>query len=703
MALVLGPIGELRGHALAYAETGLEVFPANPLTKAPLTAGGMKDATTDPDQIAQWWDRHPTALIAHRIPPHIVVVDVDPRHGGNHVWAAIRDELGGFPITRVHVSGRGDGGGHIWWLRPDDKLTTRPLDQWARDRGLGENLGNGHWTAGIDLLHYGHRYTILPPSPHPDSGQPYQWAGGRGLDIEPAPMPALLADLVTETIVDQLPAPPRPPDPDSIADWYTEHHAWTDLLPRHGWTLVAGDGNTDGSRWRHPRATAAYSATIRHGCLFVYSPNTPFDETTTSEPHGYTLFRAWAELEHHGDLTAAARSAREQRDGPNRADDLSWITDGTLPPPVDQPPPDPEASDNTVDETGWEPLDLTHVLTADYQPLRPTIAARTDSVCLFYAARTNALFGESDSGKSWVAQVAVAQQLLANRAVVYVDLEDHAASLTGRLHALGVPTDVILALFDYIQPDLAYTAAAAEQLEHRIADTQPALVVIDSVGEALAVQNQKQNDDDAVALWHRMLPKRLAAHGPAVVLIDHVPKAKDAPAGYAIGSQRKKAAVDGAAYRAERVKPLGRGRYGIVKLTTAKDRNGTHPSGSVAGELHHQADDTGLRITADIRPRPGAESDAAGFRPTTLMERVSEYLRHNKAATKNQLKDHIKGDRKAIGTAVDILVEEGYIEVAVTGQAHYHSHVKPYRADLDWIAQQAAEDAAQQAENDDDL
>jgi hypothetical protein len=56
--------------------------------------------------------------------------------------------------------------------------------------------------------------------------------------------------------------------------------------------------------------TAAYSATIRHGCLFVYSPNTPFDVTEPSNTYGYTRFRAHAVLNHGGNLSAAAQSVR---------------------------------------------------------------------------------------------------------------------------------------------------------------------------------------------------------------------------------------------------------------------------------------------------------------------------------------------------------------------------------------------------------
>jgi hypothetical protein len=47
--------------------------------------------------------------------------------------------------------------------------------------------------------------------------------------------------------------------------------------------------------------------------LFVYSTNTPFEPTEAGRPHGYTRFRAWAVLEHGGDLSAAARAAAQLR------------------------------------------------------------------------------------------------------------------------------------------------------------------------------------------------------------------------------------------------------------------------------------------------------------------------------------------------------------------------------------------------------
>jgi hypothetical protein len=305
-------VAELVQHARMYALKGLEIFPVGS-DKRPLSS--QHNATTDLDQIEQWWERWPDALIGHRINPHVVLLDIDPRHNGKQTWDAIRAELNShLPTTRVHISGREDGGGHVWFERPDGKLTTTKLDAWAEARDLGTTHGGRH-TAGIDLLRHEHRYTILPPSPHPDTGKPYRWSPGRGLNVLPQRMPTWLAEMLTR---DEAPTPfqPQPEtfkQADSIADWFSENHTWADVLHPHGWTNISGDGDQDGSEWVHPEATSSVSATVRHGCLFVYSTNTPFEVTEPDDPKGYTRFAAYALLSFAGDQSKAASEARTRQ------------------------------------------------------------------------------------------------------------------------------------------------------------------------------------------------------------------------------------------------------------------------------------------------------------------------------------------------------------------------------------------------------
>lgn len=317
----------LLDHALAYAKRGAEVFPLN-ADKTPATAKGFYDATTDAGQITAWWARNPDYLIGCRVPDGVVVLDIDPRHNGDKVWNALEMSYGAVDTGRLHHSGRNDGGFHVWFKHPGGKLSTKTLTKWAENNDVAGVTETGKPTCGIDILHHEYRYTILPPSPHAVTGQPYAWDN----EGAPAIMPPWLASTL-EPPAQPPAAPPRPQlgSSESIADWYTATARWGGILA--GWTLVYGDGESDGSKWRHPTATASWSATIRHGCLFVYSPNTDYDETEPSSPNGYTKFKAYAVSQHHGDMSAAGRAARILKDGePIRA------TTPALAPTTDTPP-----------------------------------------------------------------------------------------------------------------------------------------------------------------------------------------------------------------------------------------------------------------------------------------------------------------------------------------------------------------------------
>lgn len=275
-------------YAMEYAANNWQVFPLR--GKIPAIAGGrgVLDATSDLATVAHWWGgRYSGCNIGARIPEALMVIDVDPRHDGHNSLAALEAKHGSLPETLTTISGRGDGGRHLFFRRPSGKLTATRLGP------------------GIDLK-TSSGYVVMPPSIHPDSGQPYT-----RVDALVAAPPAWLVALLT-------PAPPEAPrstrrlfslhSGPSIADQFSSATSWSDILGPHGWQCLDADPDADGARWRHPTATSPFSATVRHCCLFVYSTNTPFDTTSPENPKGYTRFRAYAVLDHGGDLKAAARA-----------------------------------------------------------------------------------------------------------------------------------------------------------------------------------------------------------------------------------------------------------------------------------------------------------------------------------------------------------------------------------------------------------
>lgn len=541
---MLGPIGEIRAHAVAYATAGLQVFPLN-ADKTPKTSSGMKDGTTNVEQVAAWWNQYPDALIGCRIPPDVVVIDVDPKHNGMSTWKLLKETFGELPLTRSHKSGRNDGGGHLWFKRPDGKLSIRPLNRWAKEHGTGEAAGKHNWVAGVDLLHHGHRYSVLPPSPHPTTGAPYRWVEGRDLSIEPADMPGWLSALITEQPEPVLTPAPRIShlEVDSIADWFSATASWADLLVPEGWTLVGGGGDEDGAKWRHPNATSAWSATIKHQCLFVYSGNTDFEMTSEGDPHGYTRFKALALLGHQGDQSAAARQARYLRDGVSvsngaKSDDWGWV--GLTKGVGNDEPAVTEDDDGGLRQICW-PDFWKHEHEGEDWLVEPLIPR----------GRQVALWALHKTGKSLItlevaASAATGTSCFGHPAktpvdVIYLDMEMTEDDLEERLSDFGYGPDSDLdRLHYYLLPALPPldTPAGAAVLLELVAKHQATLVVLDTMAR---VVTGEENDADTYRSFYRYTGRALKATGVSLLRLDH--GGKDAERGQR-GSSAKGDDVD---------------------------------------------------------------------------------------------------------------------------------------------------------------
>jgi Bifunctional DNA primase/polymerase, N-terminal len=289
---------DISTHAIEYAIRNWPVFPLNGKVPAiPRREGGkgVFDATTDLNTVIAWWSgRYAGCNIGLRVPDALVVIDVDPRNGGLESLAAVEAKHGSLPETLTTWSGRGDGGRHLYFRRPAGQLTAKQLGD------------------GVDLK-TSSGYVVAAPSIHPDTGNPYT-----RIDAPVATPPMWLAHLLVKPRVHR-PAVKRPchwhslHHGRSIADAYGNNTSWAEILDPHGWQCLDAEPDADAARWLHPAATSACSATIRNGCLFVYSTNTPFQITESGNAQGYTKFRAYAVLNHSGDLNAAAKALSHQK------------------------------------------------------------------------------------------------------------------------------------------------------------------------------------------------------------------------------------------------------------------------------------------------------------------------------------------------------------------------------------------------------
>ena len=144
--------------------------------------------------------------------------------------------------------------------------------------------------------------------------------------------------------------------------------------------------------------------------------------------------------------------------------------------------------------------------------------------------------------------------------------------LLERLRSLEVEDEAIASRFLYFEPEepLADPASLIEPS----ADAGGRLAVLDGFNPLLFLHGCDPDKGVGIEPVHApgsVNPLREA--GAAVVLSDNVAKAKEARGGWAIGSERKKSAVE-VQLGMTTVEPFGRGRTGKFKLTVQKDRPG---------------------------------------------------------------------------------------------------------------------------------
>jgi len=358
----------------------------------------------------------------------------------------------------------------------------------------------------------------------------------------------------------------------------------------------------------------------------------------------------------------------------NDAADL-WLAGGAL----DDLTCDADQFEPAREAGSWEPVDVaavvTGIVTGTTTRTIPEVLTRDDGSALLYAGKVNGIHGDSGSGKTWTALYASAETILAGGDVVYVDLEDSPADVVTRLLALSVPPADVVKHFRYVQPETAFADGAEGFL--RVA-AAARLVVIDSTGESLSIEGLNPNADEDIAAWFRSVPKRIAKLGPAVLVLDHMPKSSDSDL-WPIGSQRKRAAIDGAQYLQEVLVPFSRGKAGAARLVCAKDRHGTYARAQRVAVLQVTPDNGTVRLGLHVPE--GAPAGSGSFEPTALMEKVSRALEGAAGAcTYRGILERVEGKKEYIRRAVDALIASGHVTTSPGPRNSIeHTSARPYR------------------------
>lgn len=331
----------------------------------------------------------------------------------------------------------------------------------------------------------------------------------------------------------------------------------------------------------------------------------------------------------------------------------------------------------------WDPTDLEALLAGELVVPAPSLLQRTDGVALLYEGRVNTLYGESGAGKSMIAAVGEREALLAGRCAMRLDFESDATSVASIHLEMGVPSDVLAARYIYVRPDDPLSPADRGRLLALVADRRPAVVTVDGWNEALTLHGLDPNSTPDNATLARQLLRPIADLGPAVVFIDHVGRNAESRGGFAIGSQHKRSLVSGVALELSAAVPFGRGRTGLVRLTVRKDRpgylDGIAATGRRIAEIDLASDPTTGAISATVRPPEVSEGPAGTFRPTVLMARVAEQLSTELRLGVRDIEQRVRGRKDAIRQAIDVLVDEGYVERTTGSRGKLeHRLVRPF-------------------------
>jgi hypothetical protein len=187
-------VSEMCAAAQALAARGFRVFPLHGVTadggctcdkgaacsspgKHPRFSLWQELANNDPKRVAHWFKRkqwlNSNVGILTGAKAGVLVIDIDPRHGGDETLQELVTMYGALPETLVAATG--GGGMHIFYTLPEGvKL--------RNSKALGKGIdvrGEGGLVVGVGSMHA--------------SGRPYEWL----TDVEIAPLPELLLTLLT--------------------------------------------------------------------------------------------------------------------------------------------------------------------------------------------------------------------------------------------------------------------------------------------------------------------------------------------------------------------------------------------------------------------------------------------------------------------------------------------------------------------------
>jgi putative DNA primase/helicase len=304
--------------AAAYVRRyGMHLVPLPPRAKRPLADDWGNQCLTTPEAARAHYTRHPDDNIGAALgPSHLCSLDIDDLGAMRIICDEFGWGLDELAAAHPTIQGRAPGF-RVMFRVPDGMQLAYHSLTWPSRSAPNRRVTVFEIRAASDQQ----RQDVLPPSIHPDTGQPYVWLTKPNGTI-PEPPAWLLAvwknwdalkpqlqGLCPWAVQRPTPKPPKTRRPDndttpSVIDAYDQANSIESALTRYGY-------RPQGKRWLSPHSsTGLAGVVIFDGKAWIHHASDPLCSDESGQLVGaFDLFR-W--YEHGGDIRKAVKAAAEE-------------------------------------------------------------------------------------------------------------------------------------------------------------------------------------------------------------------------------------------------------------------------------------------------------------------------------------------------------------------------------------------------------
>lgn len=557
----------------AYHEAGWKNFIPLPYgSQWPPPSGftGRKALSISKQQYLEWLKESRQAgakNIAIVLPEDIISIDVDDygdKHGGRDL-AKLEEHIGKKLPTKWISTARGHpnantSGQRFFRLKPQQS----PRLLKYHDKPAGS-------TGAIEIVRWGHRYSVVWPSVNGRLGAEiganvarytwYYWDEQQNTWVKSAGPPKV-EDLsyLPDEWVEHLTGGFEKLDESSLSNVSVEHGQYS-RAEREAWIDDRSLNNSENHDEESPPCRLMRNA-LAKVLDDLRDEGTRHDTMRDAVMHAYLAAR-----EGHSGIkiflgqlhNRYVDMVQDKRGGLNKAEDewqrseigafelainKKYVVDrNSCPCPKDE-----------VDVAEAEQLIEAAFFTVEEyrnppEPIPTTYGKFGGKVPLFYAEGVHWLFGESESGKSWIALCVALEVLRAGGKVLYLDYEKDRKNILARLVYLGATEDEVTrcARIDGRYP-LEYLKAYVTAHHNKFA----CFIVDANISGMSAWGHQHDDLNERITGWTNDIPARFKMS----IVVDH-PKKGDSE-GWAIGGQAKKSVVTGSSWEVKCTKKFGR-------------------------------------------------------------------------------------------------------------------------------------------------